>query len=304
MDGAWYDLLRDDYRPEVIEVLLVAESPPDPGSGERRFFYAPVLDAKDNLYRGVVTAVYGTEPDFDLADKAANLRRLQRDGFWLVDLCDAPVNHLRGAARRQALKAAIPGLVERACQAAPGRGAVICKADLHPLLSGPLRAVGVDVLHDQPLPFPMNWSRRAFVDGFRAAIGQPSKRIRVLLADDEPDICLLLQLMLERHGDVETVSVRDGEAALQELRAGSFDVVILDGHMPTMSGYEVLREMRRDPELRDIPVFTTGSLPESYWAEQVPDRSGVTHVGLFFQRDELTAAVRMAGGISVRDAGH
>jgi hypothetical protein len=37
---AWYEQLRQQYRPDRLEVLLVGESPPDPGTGPRRFFYA------------------------------------------------------------------------------------------------------------------------------------------------------------------------------------------------------------------------------------------------------------------------
>jgi hypothetical protein len=54
----WYEDLRASYRPEVVRVLLIGESPPDPGDGERRFFYAPTL-SHDNLYRSVAEAIYG-----------------------------------------------------------------------------------------------------------------------------------------------------------------------------------------------------------------------------------------------------
>lgn len=61
---AWYDELRERYLPPTLEVLLVAESPPDPGDRERRFFYSPVLARHDNLYRGVAEALFGTDSDF------------------------------------------------------------------------------------------------------------------------------------------------------------------------------------------------------------------------------------------------
>jgi hypothetical protein len=64
----WYERLRQQYKPQVLQILLIAESPPDPGSGVRRFFYAPDLTL-DNLYRGVAEAVYGLEPDFDVRKK-------------------------------------------------------------------------------------------------------------------------------------------------------------------------------------------------------------------------------------------
>src|SRR4051812_15236755 len=82
---AWYERLREEYRPGELQILLIGESPPDPGSGERRFFYAPALARYDNLYRGVAEAVYGEESDFDVADKQKTLERLKDEGFWLID---------------------------------------------------------------------------------------------------------------------------------------------------------------------------------------------------------------------------
>jgi hypothetical protein len=85
---AWYEQLRQQYRPARLEVLLIGESPPDPGASERRFFYAPTLRI-DNLYCGVAQGLYGDHPEVDLADKPAVLRRLQADGFWLIDAVEA-----------------------------------------------------------------------------------------------------------------------------------------------------------------------------------------------------------------------
>jgi hypothetical protein len=48
---AWYEQLRARYRPDRLQVLLIGESPPDPGARQRRFLYAPALQI-DNLYRG------------------------------------------------------------------------------------------------------------------------------------------------------------------------------------------------------------------------------------------------------------
>jgi hypothetical protein len=88
---AWYEELRAAYRPKEVAVHLVAESPPDPGAGDRRFFYSPVL-AYDNLYRGVALALYEGEPWFKLEDKPAVLQRIKEDGFCLIAATDQPVN--------------------------------------------------------------------------------------------------------------------------------------------------------------------------------------------------------------------
>jgi hypothetical protein len=166
---AWYEQLRQQYRPNRLEVLLVGESPPDPGAGPRRFFYAPDL-RRDNLYRGVAQALYGKRPDVDLNNKPAMLRRLQADGFWLVDATGRPINHLPAAARRAAIQAAVPQLVDRCRDLAPRRGVVICHSPVYRLAAPALREAGVTVLHDRPLPFPTgNW-RAVFVTDLRRAL--------------------------------------------------------------------------------------------------------------------------------------
>jgi hypothetical protein len=90
---AWYEQLRAQYRPDRLQVLLIGESPPDPGAGQRRFFYAPTLQI-DNLY-GRRPALYGDHPEVELTDKPAVLRRLQANRFWLIDAVDQPINQLR-----------------------------------------------------------------------------------------------------------------------------------------------------------------------------------------------------------------
>lgn len=79
MATAWYDSLREEYRPDRVRLLLIAESPPDPHQGDGRFFYAPDLKV-DNLYRSVALALYGHDPTFNERDKPAVLQRMKRDG--------------------------------------------------------------------------------------------------------------------------------------------------------------------------------------------------------------------------------
>jgi CheY-like chemotaxis protein len=67
---------------------------------------------------------------------------------------------------------------------------------------------------------------------------------RILVVDDNRDTANMLAKLLRLHGnDVRTV--HDGPAALDAVRAGPLDVVILDIGLPGMDGYEVARQMRR-----------------------------------------------------------
>jgi two-component system sensor histidine kinase RpfC len=69
------------------------------------------------------------------------------------------------------------------------------------------------------------------------------RNLRVLIADDQSANRTVLARILERAGHrVQTVN--DGEQALDELEQGSFDLVILDMHMPQLSGLDVTRQLR------------------------------------------------------------
>jgi hypothetical protein len=168
-DETWYEELRERYRPDRLRVLLIAESPPDPGAGNRRFFYSPELRA-DNLYRGVAEALYGERPNFDVRKKTAVLDQLKADGFWLIDAVDTPVDKLGSTARTAAIQAATASVVDACIRLAPELGVIICHGKVYAAAAAPLRDAGVNVLHDESLPFPLgNW-RAQFVAGFRRAL--------------------------------------------------------------------------------------------------------------------------------------
>jgi signal transduction histidine kinase/DNA-binding response OmpR family regulator len=76
---------------------------------------------------------------------------------------------------------------------------------------------------------------------------------RVLVLDDEPEAGRLIAERLLPFGVVAEV-VQSGAEALHLLRSGAFDALTLDVLMPGMSGFEVLRELRADPALADLPV--------------------------------------------------
>ena len=76
----------------------------------------------------------------------------------------------------------------------------------------------------------------------------------ILIAEDDSDLRLLVSLKLESSGH-QVVSVEDGSAAAQRCRAMRPDLVILDLMMPGMSGLEVCKFIRADPELTGTPVI-------------------------------------------------
>ncbi|MDQ6737734.1 MAG: protein kinase [Gemmatimonadota bacterium] len=86
-------------------------------------------------------------------------------------------------------------------------------------------------------------------------------RGEILIVDDETNNRNVLERHLKRQGYAVTCAA-DGESALRSLKAGAYDVVLLDVRMPGMDGREVLRRIKQDNELRDTPVVMISAADE------------------------------------------
>ncbi|MCM5571634.1 SpoIIE family protein phosphatase [Burkholderiaceae bacterium FT117] len=90
----------------------------------------------------------------------------------------------------------------------------------------------------------------------------PDAPARLLVVDDVPANCELLARRLKRLGH-EVAIAEDGIRALESLRGGEFDLVLLDITMPGMDGYQVLETMKTDEALRHVPVVMVSAIDES-----------------------------------------
>ena len=80
--------------------------------------------------------------------------------------------------------------------------------------------------------------------------------LRVLIADDEPDVRLLLRLGL-RHRSIEVVGeASDGLQVLEICNQMAVDAIVLDLLMPRMNGFEVIPELQRDHPQIGIVAYT------------------------------------------------
>jgi CheY-like chemotaxis protein len=76
----------------------------------------------------------------------------------------------------------------------------------------------------------------------------------ILVCDNEEILRGLVRASLDGNG-YTLVEARDGDEAVEQARLVQPDLILLDMMMPGQSGLEVLAELRRDPELRGIPVI-------------------------------------------------
>ena len=73
---------------------------------------------------------------------------------------------------------------------------------------------------------------------------QAQKNSRILLVDDEPDIILVMKLVLEENG-FKVDSFTDASEALENFRTGIYDLVIVDVKMPVIDGFSLYEKIKK-----------------------------------------------------------
>ncbi|MDJ0766918.1 MAG: response regulator [Myxococcota bacterium] len=100
----------------------------------------------------------------------------------------------------------------------------------------------------------------------------------VLVVDDEPDTLVYISSLLEDSGYV-TVTAKDGEDALNKVKASKPDLITLDVTMPEKSGVRFYRDMRESSEFKDIPIIMITGVSKDFekfisTRRQVPPPNG------------------------------
>jgi CheY-like chemotaxis protein len=117
----------------------------------------------------------------------------------------------------------------------------------------------------------------------------PRKRC-ILVVDDDPGIRLLLVTLLRRRG-FRLLEARDGNEALEAMRGGRADLVLMDLMMPDVSGWDVLRERAADPSLRRIPMIVVTAANSREVTADLANQGVYAVLGKPFDLDALLMAV-------------
>ncbi len=78
---------------------------------------------------------------------------------------------------------------------------------------------------------------------------------KVLIVDDFDAIQRMMMKRLRQLGFENIIVAKDGATAFSELKKHGIDIIISEGIMPQMTGIELLKAVRKDDELKDIPFF-------------------------------------------------
>jgi hypothetical protein len=144
------------YKPERVQLLLVAEAPP---SELDRYFYFDDVTEHDSLFRYVVRGLLGANPT--RSNKAGLLERLKTQGVFLVDIKAEPMDG-------SPLSHYVAGLVTRIRELAPQR-VILIKTSVYDASFRALRDEGLPVI-DERIPFPGSGQQRRFEDAFGRAV--------------------------------------------------------------------------------------------------------------------------------------
>ncbi|MGH9510271.1 MAG: response regulator [Terriglobales bacterium] len=84
----------------------------------------------------------------------------------------------------------------------------------------------------------------------------------ILVADDDPSIRHLIRTLLRRDGHSITLA-KDGASALAQLQKKTFDLVLMDVHMPHLGGLDVLAKVREQGKRPKVIIMTADNTPET-----------------------------------------
>jgi len=116
---------------------------------------------------------------------------------------------------------------------------------------------------------------------------------KILIADDNLQNCELLEAYLSESGEPYEIAMAfDGQQTLDKVAEFQPDLILLDIMMPKVSGYEVCKQLRRNPATRSVPILVVTALNEMGDIEKAVQAGADDFLTKPVHRVELTTRVR------------
>jgi DNA-binding response OmpR family regulator len=115
---------------------------------------------------------------------------------------------------------------------------------------------------------------------------------RILVVDDDENIRRVLTFALKK-GNYEVLTAADGSEGLQLALTSEPDLIILDLHMPGLSGLEVCQQIRSSPRLAQVPVLILSATREMAEFRSAQELGAVMFIPKPFQPQKLFNQVQI-----------
>ncbi len=119
--------------------------------------------------------------------------------------------------------------------------------------------------------------------------------MKILLVDDEPEVCRLVKTMVEPLG-VEVRTSSDSQEAAIILANEKFDGIMLDIAMPKMDGFELTRKIRSTPPNQQAPIIMITGFDDVDTIRRAFEAGATFFIGKPFSREKIYAIFRTARG--------
>jgi CheY-like chemotaxis protein len=129
-------------------------------------------------------------------------------------------------------------------------------------------------------------------------VNKGSSDIKILIADDEPEVLDLVRMILEWEGGYRVQGAGDGEEALSRARADAPDLILMDMRMPRKNGLDALNDLQADPTLSSVPVIMLSVVTTRPEMSSALRRGAVAYLPKPF---ELREMVRLVERVLVAD---
>ena len=117
-----------------------------------------------------------------------------------------------------------------------------------------------------------------------------TSRGKILIVDDTPFNLKLLSAILKPEG-YHVRQANSGEAALRVVQIEKPDLILLDINMPEIDGYEVCKQFKTIPQVRDVPVIFISALDDVLNQVKAFEVGGVDYLTKPFRLQEVLASV-------------
>jgi len=114
---------------------------------------------------------------------------------------------------------------------------------------------------------------------------------KILVADDEEDIKMVLQMYLENCG-FEVVTAFDGLDAVSKIQETQPDLILMDIMMPVIDGIEVTRQIKSSEDTKGIPVVMLTAAAQSTMVEKAMAAGASDYIAKPFEPETVLATIQ------------